>query len=102
MEHPKFCVYILYSLKDQQFYIGYTTDFERRMTEHKQGRSASTASRRPFVVLMCEYFMDETDARQREEYFKTTAGKRALRIMLFNVLRKINYPPLQGYDDRIM
>ena len=89
MEHPKSCVYILYSLKDKQFYIGYTTDFSRRMSEHEQGRSKSTACRRPFVVLMCEYFLDDSDARLREEYFKTTAVKRTLRIMLFSSLRKL-------------
>jgi putative endonuclease len=102
MEHPKSCVYILYSLKDNQFYIGYTTDFNRRMEEHHQGRSKSTAYRRPFIVLMCEYFFDDKDARQREDYFKTTAGKRTLRIMLFNSLRRINYPGLEGFDDRVM
>ncbi|MBK8875500.1 MAG: GIY-YIG nuclease family protein [Bacteroidetes bacterium] len=26
-------------LKDHQFYIGYTTDFSRRMSEHEQGKS---------------------------------------------------------------
>jgi predicted GIY-YIG superfamily endonuclease len=32
-----FCVYILLSLKDDDFYVGYTTDLPRRLDEHFQG-----------------------------------------------------------------
>jgi hypothetical protein len=42
-----FCVYILLSLKDNNFYVGFTTDLPRRLDEHLQGRNASTAPRRP-------------------------------------------------------
>lgn len=90
MEHPKFCVYILYSLKDDMFYIGYTANFERRMQEHALGKTKSTAPRRPFIVMMCEYFISKTDALRRETYFKTTKGKRALRIMLHRALCEQN------------
>ena len=37
MEHPKYTVYTLYSLKDHQFYIGYTINFVQRMDEHAAG-----------------------------------------------------------------
>lgn len=82
MEHPKFCVYILYSLKDDMFYIGYTANFERRMQEHAQGKTKSTALRRPFVPLLCEYYLSKKDSLRREKYFKSSAGKRVLRLML--------------------
>jgi putative endonuclease len=90
MEHPAFAVYILYSLKDKQFYIGYTTNFVRRMTEHAEGRSTSTASRRPFKVVLCEYYFAKEDAMRRELYFKTSAGKRTLRLMLLESLKKMD------------
>lgn len=89
MDHPKFCTYVLYSLKDHQFYIGYTTDFSRRMSEHEQGKSKSTAPRRPFVPLLCEYYFSEKDSLRREDYFKTTAGKRTLRLMLKDSLLEV-------------
>ena len=82
MEHPKFAVYVLYSLKDHQFYIGYTANFTRRMEEHAEGRSKSTKCRRPFVCVFCEYYLSKSDALRREQYFKTTVGKRVLRLML--------------------
>ena len=82
MEHPKYCVYILYSLKDDMFYIGYTANFERRMQEHAQGKTKSTSLRRPFVPLLCEYYFSKKDSLRREKYFKSSAGKRVLRLML--------------------
>ena len=35
MEHPQHCTYALYSLKDQDFYIGSSSDFDRRISEHE-------------------------------------------------------------------
>jgi putative endonuclease len=75
MEHPKFAVYILYSLKDHQFYIGYTANFTRRMEEHAQGKCISTAPRRPFIPILCEYYLSKKDAMRRELYLKTSARK---------------------------
>ncbi|HEX5001167.1 MAG TPA: GIY-YIG nuclease family protein [Bacteroidia bacterium] len=82
MEHPRFCVYVLYSLKDHKFYIGYTTNFKRRVAEHEQGKTKSTAPRRPFIVMMCEYFRSKQVAMRRENYLKSTKGRRALKLML--------------------
>lgn len=89
MEHPQYLTYVLYSLKDQEFYIGSTSDFHRRSTEHEQGRSKSTAPRRPFVPLLCEYYFSKKDSLRREDYFKTSAGKRTLRLMLQKSLKEI-------------
>ena len=79
LEH---CVYVLLSERDGNFYIGYTTDLKRRLTEHFDGRNTSTACRRPFRLIFCEYYLAKSDALRREGYLKTTAGKRALRLML--------------------
>lgn len=75
-------MYILFSHKDYQFYIGYTSDLKRRLTEHFNGKSKSTAPRRPFSLIFCEYFLSKADAERRENYFKTTAGKKSLRLMI--------------------
>jgi len=41
-------VYVLYSLKDNKLYIGYSTDVYRRLDEHNAGENTSTKYRRPF------------------------------------------------------
>ena len=88
MKKLQYCVYILYSLKDYHFYIGYTTNLHERLTFHIHGNSPATEPRRPFVLLFCEYFLSKHDATRREKYFKTTAGKKTLRLMLRESLKE--------------
>ena len=87
-EHPlPHCVYVLLSRKDDNFYVGYTTDLERRLDEHLQGRNTSTAPRRPLILVHCEYYLAKADAERRETYLKTAKGRRVLRLMLQQGLR---------------
>jgi len=60
------------------------------MTEHAEGKTKSTAPRRPFIPLLCEYYLAKEDAMRRELYFKTSAGKRVLRLMLQESLKLID------------
>ncbi len=86
----KHCVYVLYSLSDHHFYIGYSANLKQRLTEHVSGKSASTAPRRPFRLVFCEYYLSKRDALRRERYFKTTAGKRVLKLMLQTSMQEIS------------
>ena len=81
-------VYVLQSEKDSKFYIGYTTDLCRRLDQHNDGKTPSTAHRRPLKLIFYEAYLNQKDALRREDYFKTTPGKRALKIMLKNFLNK--------------
>ena len=77
-----FCVYVLLSSKDGDFYIGYTTDLPRRLDEHNQGRNTSTAPRRPLMLIHAEYYLAKADAERRDLYLKTSNGRRTLKLML--------------------
>jgi len=90
MKKLVYCVYVLLSLKDKQFYIGYTTNLHERLTSHIQGNSQATEFRRPFILLFCEYFLSKHDATRREKYFKTTAGKKGLKLMLKESLNELS------------
>ncbi len=61
-----FYVYALKSRKDNNLYIGFTDNLERRIKEHNNGSVASTKSRRPFELVYCEGYRAEKDARYRE------------------------------------
>jgi len=91
MKKLQYCVYVLYSLKDKNFYIGYTTNLHKRLTSHISGNSQSTKFRRPFILLFCEYFLSKPDTLRREKYFKTTGGKKTLKLMLKNSLKEVNF-----------
>lgn len=75
-------VYVLQSEIDNKYYIGQTNNLERRFEEHCLGKVLSTKGRRPLRLIFFEAFLNLKDALRREGYFKTTAGKRALKIML--------------------
>ena len=91
-----FFVYILFSHKDRLLYTGYTTNIEQRIKSHDDGKTTSTAARRPLELIFCEFYLFEADARRREIYFKTTAGKKAVKLMLGLTLLKLGYNRTAG------
>ena len=81
--------YVLQSLKDKKFYIGYTSNIGKRVARHNNGEVQSTKPRMPLRLIFYEAYLDQKDALRREDYFKTTKGKRTLRIMLKEYLASI-------------
>lgn len=79
-------VYILLSQKDNKFYIGFTSDLERRLKEHQQDKDISTSKRLPVELIYFEGHRAKKDALRREAYFKTTKGKTTLKQMLRDTL----------------
>lgn len=67
---------------DGKHYIGYTANIEKRFERHKNGYVFATKGRLPVKLIFYEAFLHQQDATRREEYFKTTAGKRALKLMM--------------------
>ena len=63
-------MYLLYSDKDQGFYIGFTSDIERRKLEHLNGLVDSTKNRRPVRMIYFEAYPEEKLAREREAHLK--------------------------------
>ena len=70
----KYIVYILQSQKDKKFYIGCTTDIEKRIQKHNNGSNKSTRYRRPFILIYTEEFSDKHLAFQREFFLKSPRG----------------------------
>ena len=73
-----FWIYVLESLKDKKRYVGYTTNLKKRIEEHNKALTFSTKSRLPMKLLYCEGGTNQEDAKRREEYLKTTRGRRFL------------------------
>ena len=63
-------VYILKSLKDARFYIGYTQNIEERLKRHNSGKVFSTKHRIPFEVVYKENQDTLRAALLREKYLK--------------------------------
>ena len=75
-------VYILRSLRNGNLYAGFSEDLKARIKKHF-GKGVHTTKRMGEIELVFyEAFKNEKDARRREKYFKTTKGKRTLKLML--------------------
>lgn len=79
-----FYTYVLKSTIDGENYIGYSHNLEKRIKEHELGYNFSTSFRRPFLLIYYEACLCEKDAKQREKYLKSTAGRRFLAKRLRN------------------
>ncbi len=76
-------VYILQSLKDSRTYVGYTANLDRRLSDHNSGRVRATKYRVPFKIMSFEKFDSMVEAKKRELWWKSGAGRRKLKE-LFN------------------
>ena len=71
-----FFVYILYSAKFDRFYVGMTSNIEQRLNSHNLAKVKSTKGFLPWVVVFKESFDLREEARKRELYLKSAAGRR--------------------------
>ena len=72
-------VYILQSIKDGKTYTGYTNNLENRLKLHNSGQVISTKYRKPFKLLFSEHFKTIQEAKKRELWWKSGAGRRKLK-----------------------
>ena len=71
---PMYKVYILQSQKDKKFYIGVTSDLEKRLKYHNSGKNKSTKYRAPFILVYSEEYTDKNEAYKREFFLKSPKG----------------------------
>lgn len=86
-----FYIYILFSLKDNQLYIGYTENLRARLGEHFHGKVRATYHRRPLVLINYEALTNKKDAKAREKFLKSGFGRSQLKKALQNRLKELGY-----------
>lgn len=69
-------VYLLKSLKNGTFYIGFTRNIESRLNEHNNGRVKYSSRNKPYVLIGFEEFESMSKARWREYMLKRSAWQR--------------------------
>jgi putative endonuclease len=75
-------VYVIWSEGFSRKYVGMTCDLENRLVEHNSGKTISTKAFIPWKIIYKEEFETRAEARVREKYFKTAAGRRFLKEKL--------------------
>ena len=75
-------VYILQSQKDFGYYIGVTSNVEKRLSEHNAGLSKSTKCRRPFKIMRVEEYPEIKTAYQRERFLKSKKSAKIIKMII--------------------
>jgi putative endonuclease len=71
-----YIVYIPKSELTSTSYVGHTSNLEKRLLEHNNGKSLSTRSKRPWRLVYQEVFKTRSDAMSKEKYYKSVKGRR--------------------------
>ena len=65
---------MLKSLARERYYIGCTSDLDKRIDEHNAGKTKSTKPYRPWIIMYFEIFSDKKEAYKREWHLKHPKG----------------------------
>lgn len=84
-----YTVYLLEDQFDKSWYIGFTTNLEKRIEYHKAKKVISTRNKKNLIVIYCESYLNKLDALGREKFLKSGAGRRFLKKQLRYYLSKI-------------
>jgi putative endonuclease len=77
-----FFAYVLKSIEHNYYYKGHCQGLDKRLKQHNPGVTKSIMPYIPFKLVYFEEFESEADAIKREKYFKTSAGRRFLKLKL--------------------
>jgi len=68
-------IYVLKSETTDSSYVGHTSNLEKRLVEHNNGKSLSTRGKRPWRLVHKEEYATRSEAVSRERYFKSVKGR---------------------------
>jgi putative endonuclease len=71
-------LYILKSDRNGRYYIGSTSDLERRVKEHNRGQTKSTAKLAPWKLMFSKLFPDVIVAMQFERRLKKMKSRKII------------------------
>lgn len=82
-----FYVYLLENINDKSWYIGYSSDLRRRLTEHNTGKGGKTTrQKKGWKLIYYEAYIVKEDAQRREVFLKSGSGRKYLKNQLVRYL----------------
>ena len=78
-----YCIYWIISESRSKTYVGYSGNLINRMEQHRRGEVKSTKNFGNFSYQILEKIDTVSEAKKRERYWKSGAGRRKLKN-LFN------------------
>jgi putative endonuclease len=80
--------YLLLSAKDSKTYSGSTDNLDRRLCQRRAGKVKSTKNRLPVEIIYFEEYKTLEEARYMERYYKSCSGRKKIKDILKNKLKK--------------
>lgn len=77
-----YVVYVLKSLKNGRFYIGSTSNLEKRLRYHNLGLNRSTRYNKPWILVYKENFLNKTEAIKREIFIKKQKSRKYIEKLI--------------------
>ena len=77
-----YIVSVIQSQKDGRLYKGFTINLEKRLQEHNAGKTKSTKSYLPWILVYSEEVTNRIEAREREKYLKSGIGRDYLKKVI--------------------
>ena len=77
-----FVVYIIYSLKINKYYIGYSSNIQERLLKHNRRSKGFSSLGRPWVIVYSEKFNSKKDAMNREKQLKRWKNRERLEALI--------------------
>lgn len=65
-----FYCYLLESLIDKSWYIGYSENLRNRFKSHNKGENKATKYKKPWKLIYYESYADKLDAKKERKIFK--------------------------------
>ena len=78
-----YTVYILFSLKKQRFYIGFTSDqITERIRKHNSNHRGFTGKQGDWELFYQEQYVDKADAMKREKEIKGWKSRKMIERLI--------------------
>ncbi len=75
-------VYIIQSVTNNSYYIGYTHNPNERIDQHNKGRSRYTKNKGPWILKYLEKLNTLKEARHREKQIKSWKKRKAIERLI--------------------
>lgn len=77
-----FIVYIIKSESNGKYYVGFTSDINKRLRHHNNGANRSTRKQGPWKLIHSEVYENKIEAWKRERQIKSYKGGEAFKKLI--------------------
>ncbi|MCK4781928.1 GIY-YIG nuclease family protein [Candidatus Parcubacteria bacterium] len=81
-------VYIIKSLTNNKYYIGYTKNIKERLERHNEGRSRFTKNKGEWILVYQERYNSRGEAIKREKYIKSQKSRKFIESLIYSGVEK--------------